>query len=318
MKQACLKISSHKGIINSEQYVTIKNNKNKHMKYFLSLLTLAFLSISSINAQKLENSTLWKIEGNGLDKASYLFGTIHITCDATIENDVKKALDETSQVVLEIDMDDPEMQAKMMKGMFMKDGKTLKDFVSDEDYQAIDSLFIKNIGMSVKTMENVKPFFLTASFYPKLIDCPMQSFESELMKIAQEQGEEIYGLETIEDQLQVFEDIPYEDQIADLVRMAKDDLAYDKTNFKKMLKVYSDENITEILDMMNDDKYATIAEHQDKLLENRNKNWISKIGDYAKTQATFFGVGAGHLAGDNGVINLLRKAGYTVTAVRSE
>ena len=146
----------------------------------------------------------------------------------------------------------------------------------------------------------------------------MQSFEAELMKVAQEQGEEINGLETIEDQLQVFEEIPYEDQIKDLVRMAKDNLEYDKSAFAKLLQIYKDENITAMLDMMNDDKYATVAEHQDKLLDNRNKNWISKIGDYAKEQATFFGVGAGHLAGKNGVINLLRAQGYTVTAVRLE
>jgi uncharacterized protein YbaP (TraB family) len=288
------------------------------MKYFLSLLVLAFLSITSVNAQELENSTLWKIEGNGLDKASYLFGTIHITCDATIENDVMKALDETTQVVLEIDMDDPEMQTKMMKGMHMKDGKTLKDFVSDEDYQIIDSLFIKNIGMSIKLMDNVKPMLMVAALYPKMIDCSMQSFESELITIAKEQEEEINGLETLEEQIQVFEDIPYQDQVDDLLRMAKDNLVETKKSFVKMLNIYGDENITAMLEMMDDDENSSVAKYQDLLLDNRNKNWISKIGDYAKEQATFFGVGAGHLAGKNGVINLLRAQGYTVTAVRSE
>ena len=51
------------------------------------------------------------------------------------------------------------------------------------------------------------------------------------------------------------------------------------------------------------------------LLINRNKNWIPEISKYAKEKPTFFGVGAGHLPGENGVINLLRKAGYTVKAV---
>ncbi|WP_411894857.1 TraB/GumN family protein [Winogradskyella sp. A2] len=286
------------------------------MKYLLSLLAITFLSTSTVLAQKLENSTLWKIEGNGLDKASYLFGTIHITCDATLESDVIIALDETTQVVLEIDMDDPEMQVKMMKGMYMKDSKTLKSMVNDEEYIAIDSLFINNMGMSVKMFENVKPFFLTSMLYSKFIDCPMQSFEAELIKIASEQNEEIYGLETIEDQIQVFEDIPYEDQVKELVRTAKDNMAYDKANFAKLMTIYSNENITEMLDMMNDDSYTSIADYQDKLLDDRNKNWIPRIKEYAEDQGTFFGVGAGHLAGENGVINLLRKAGYTVTAVR--
>ena len=285
------------------------------MKRILSLLVATTLSVFSITAQELENSTLWKIEGNGLENPSYLFGTIHITCDATLEGDVKKALDETTQIVMELDMDDPSMQMKMMKSMYLKDGKTLKDFVTEEDYKSIDSLFINNMGMPVKMLENVKPFFLSSMFYPKMLDCPMQSFEIELTKIAKEQEEEIYGLETLEEQIQVFDDIPLEDQYADLVRMAKDNLEYDKETFSKMLKVYKEENITALLDMMDDDTNKTVSEHQDVLLKQRNENWISKISEYAKDQPTFFGVGAGHLPGENGVIQLLRNAGYTVTAV---
>ncbi|WP_282042947.1 TraB/GumN family protein [Winogradskyella flava] len=285
------------------------------MKRIISLFVMAFLSIFSIKGQELENSTLWKIDGNGLEKPSYLFGTIHITCDATLDDDVKKALDETTQVVLELDMDDPSMQTKMMQGMYMNDGKTLKDLISEDDYKAVDSLFMDIMGMPVKMFENVKPFLLTAMLYPHLLDCPMQSFETELMNAAQAQGEEIKGLETIEEQLKVFDDIPYTDQAADLVRSAKDNMVHDKKMFSKMYKVYDEENITEMLDMMNDENTISVSQYQDLLLANRNKNWISKIGDFAKEQPTFFGVGAGHLAGENGVIKLLRKAGYTVTAV---
>ena len=285
------------------------------MKRILALLVITLLSFNLNQAQELEKSTLWKIEGNGIENPSYLFGTIHITCDATLEADVTKALDVTSQIVLEMDMDDPSLQAKIMKDMFLNDGKTIKDFVSEEEYVAIDSLFQNTMGMPLKMLENVRPFFLSSMFYPKMIDCPMQSFELELIKVAKEQNEEILGLETIEDQMKVFEDIPLEDQYADLVRMAMDNLEYDKSNFAKLLEVYKKEDINAMLDMMDDENNKTFSEHQDVLLENRNKNWISKIEAFAKEQPTFFGVGAGHLAGENGVIHLLRKAGYSVTAV---
>jgi uncharacterized protein YbaP (TraB family) len=285
------------------------------MKQILSLLIVTIVSIFSINAQQLENSTLWKIEGNDLKEPSYLFGTIHITCNATLEADVKKALDETTQIVMELDMDDPSMQANMMQNMYLKNGKTLKDYVTEEEYKTVDSLFINKIRMSVKLLENVKPFFLSSMFYPSMIDCSLQSYEQELTKIAKKDGEEIYGLETLEEQLNVFDNIPLEDQYTDLVRMAKDNLEYDKNTFSKMLKTYEDENITALLEMMNDKTNKTVSEHQNVLLDQRNENWISKISEYAKNQPTFFGGGAGHLAGETGVINLLRKAGYTVTAV---
>lgn len=287
------------------------------MKSKLLLFVITILSSLTINAQKLENSTLWKISGNGLENPSYLFGTIHITCDASIEADVQKALDETSQIVLEVDMDDPKLQQKMMSGiMYMKDGKSLKDFISEEEFTAIDSLFINNAGMSVKNIQNMKPFFLISMLYPKMIDCPMQSFEFSLMKIAKEQNEEINGLETIEDQIQLFDDIPYEDQIKDLIKMAKDNLKSDKAKFSKMLSIYKKEDITSLAEMIENDDSSTLANHQDKLLTNRNKKWISKISAYSKEQPTFYGVGAGHLPGENGVINLLREAGYKITAVK--
>ena len=126
-------------------------------KSFLLTVFITLMSVISLNAQKLENSTLWKIEGNGLEKPSYLFGTIHITCDATIEDDVKKALDETSQVVLEVDMDDPEMMTKMMGGMYMKDGKKISDLVTEEEYAIIDAMITKETGMPLKMLETMKP-----------------------------------------------------------------------------------------------------------------------------------------------------------------
>lgn len=288
----------------------------KKLKTFLSLIAVTLLSFFTSNAQELENSTLWKISGNGLEKPSYLFGTIHMTCDATLDADVKKALDETSQVVLEIDMDDPTIQSKAIKGTYMKDGKSLKDLISEDDFLAVDKMFKENIGISVTMMQTMKPFFLTAALYPKLLDCPVQSFEAELLKVAKAQGEDVKGLETIEDQMAIFEAIPYEDQAKDLVRSAKDNLADDKKTFSKMLEVYKSENITEMVNMMKDDSESSIANHQDKLLDNRNKNWIPKIAEMAKDQPSFFGVGAGHLAGKNGVIKLLRNAGYSVKAVK--
>ncbi|TCK64682.1 hypothetical protein DFQ05_2665 [Winogradskyella wandonensis] len=287
----------------------------KFFNAFCSTLLLTFLSIFTSNAQQLENSTLWKISGNGLETPSYLFGTIHITCDATLDANVKKALDETEQLVLELDMDEPNMQAEMMQHLYMKDGLTLKDIVSEEDYEAIDNMLKKHMGISVTMMQTMKPFFLSAALYPKLIDCPMMSFEEELIKVAKQQDEEIKGLETIDFQISMFDEIPYEEQAKDLIRSAKDDLAYDKSMFAKMMKIYKEENISAMIDMMNDETYGSVSKYQDKLLDNRNKNWIPKIGKYAKEKPTFFGVGAGHLAGKNGVINLLRKAGYTVEAV---
>lgn len=285
------------------------------MKKLLAIIGLSLISFAPIHSQELEKSLLWEISGNGLAESSYLYGTIHITCDATLDDNIKRALDETTLLVLELDMDDPKMQMEMMGGMMMQDGKTLKDLVSAEEYQIIEDFIKENLGLPIDALGTVKPFFLSAMLYPKLLDCPMQSFEAALMEVALEQEEEILGLETVQDQMNVFNQIPYEDQAIDLLRTAKDNMAYDKTSFKKMLEIYSQKDIEALYDYMLSDKNVITSEHLDKMLDNRNKNWIQKIIEFANEQRVFFGVGAGHLPGDNGVINLLRKEGYTVKPV---
>ncbi|MCH2218488.1 MAG: TraB/GumN family protein [Flavobacteriales bacterium] len=281
----------------------------------MTLVTL-FLSTFYSSSQELENALLWEISGNGLEKSSYLFGTIHVTCNATLSEHVKDALNKTTQLALEIDMDDPGMQGKIMLNMRMKQNKTLKNFVSEEDFAAIDSLFTKKVGMSVKMLQSMKPSLLSAMFLPSLLDCPMQSIEGELIKVAKEQKEDIKGLETVASQMEIFDLIPYEDQVEELLKSVKDNLLRDKENLVKMLEIYDSKNITEMLTHMEDDKENNLGKYMDIMLDKRNKNWIPVIIAYAKEQPTFFGVGAGHLAGENGVIQLLRKEGYTLKPIQ--
>jgi len=252
------------------------------MKKILCTLAILIAGSSTFHAQELEKSLLWEITGNGLTESSYLYGTIHMTCDASLDKDVLKALDDTKLLVLEIDMDDPTMRSTMMKGLYMKEGKTIKDLVNEEDYETISKFIKDQMGMPLDALANIKPFFISAMFYPKLLGCPVQSFEEALMKVAHEQKEEVLGLETVEEQLQVFDAIPYEDQATDLLRSAKDNLEYDKASFQDLMQLYNNEDIEGMITMMDEDKNLTTTKHKDKMLDNRNKNWISKIGAFSK------------------------------------
>jgi len=283
----------------------------KHILLIAGLLA-SFFGYS----QELEKSLLWKISGNGLKNESYLFGTIHITCDASLDENTLDALKKTDQLYLELDMDEKSMQMQMMKYMMMKDGTKLSTLLSEEDFKTVDAFLKKNINMSAKMFDNFKPFMITTMLYPKMLDCPFQSVESELMKITKEQNEEVFGLETVADQMQVFDNIAYQIQAEELVKMAKNDLQKDKAEFAKMMEIYNSKDIEGMLKMMDESENKITADNQDALLNNRNKNWIPKIIEIIKIKPTFFGVGAGHLAGEEGVIKLLRKQGYTVKAVK--
>lgn len=284
------------------------------IKYIITALSLLITAFGF--SQKTENSLLWKISGNGLTKPSYLYGTIHITCDATLSKKVHNALDNTTQLYLELDMDDPSLQQQMMGGMMMKDGKKMSEMASEEEFAAIDKLLLDNVGVSAKMVDNFKPAMISMMLLPKMIDCPMQSVEQELMKVTAEQNEEVYGLETVAAQLAAFDAVPYEEQMEELIRSAKDNLASDKEKYKKMIAIYKKQDLNAIMEYMNDEENKMYAENSEALLDDRNISWIEKIESAAKTTPTFFGVGAAHLPGDNGVINLLRKKGYKVEAVQ--
>jgi uncharacterized protein YbaP (TraB family) len=279
------------------------------------LLSLLALFATQAEAQNLEKSLLWKITGNGIKEASYLYGTMHITCDATLPQKAIKALDATNQLYLELNMDDPTLQQSMMQSMMMKDGKTMSSLVSEEDFKIVDEFLTKQLGYSAQMLNTFKPFMVSAMLYPKMIDCAMQSVEGNLMTVIKEQQEEVFGLESIEEQMNVFDAIPYEVQMKELVKTAKNNLEKDKKEMELLLEIYKSEDINAIYTVSQESENEITSKFEEILLSNRNKNWIPIIEKVAKEKATFFGVGAGHLGGEMGVIQLLRKKGYKVEAV---
>ena len=279
-----------------------------------TLLLLALLT-GMANAQTNENSLLWKISGNGLAKPSYLFGTIHITCDASLSDKVKKAMDTTEQLCLELDMDDPNMQNEMISKMMMKDGVTMKSLASTEDFKIVDEFLKAQLGYPAEVLNSFKPFMISAMLYPKMLACEMQSVETELMKISKTQNEEVIGLESIAEQMEVFDKISYQDQMDELVKTAKSNLKRDTEEMTEMLALYKSENIEAMFDFTAKSENVMTSKYSDVMLSNRNNNWISRIDKIAKSKSTFFGVGAAHLGGEQGVIVLLRKAGFKVEAV---
>ena len=302
---------------------------NKSINLIAALFTLLILScnstskavatdvVAAVEKQKpLENSLLWKISGNGLEKPSYLYGTIHMTCNYKLTDKITKAFAETEQLTLEVDMDDPSMQAKMMKGMMMKDGKTLKNLLSEEDYKVLNIFFKENMGMNLEMFNKMKPMLVSTMLVTKMVPCATPvSYEAEFMKIAKEQKEQVNGLETVEYQMSVFDSIPYKEQLDNFLKMAKEGMEESKSEFEKLNSLYDKEDIQGLMKLMTDDEDMS-AKFIDELLTNRNKNWIPVIKRMSSEKSTFYGVGAMHLAGDQGVIRLLRKDGFTVEAVK--
>ena len=133
------------------------------------------------------------------------------------------------------------------------------------------------------------------------------------VKMAREQNKEVIGLETIEEQMKIFDDMPDSVQAQMLMRYANE-FYEQKEDFSKMIALYKAQDLQALYDQTISS--PDIAGSEDVLLFNRNQKWIPVMEDAMKESRVFFAVGAGHLAGDKGVINLLRTRGYTLKALK--
>lgn len=268
---------------------------------------------SKLLLNKDDNSLLWQVSGKGLKHPSYLFGTFHLMCknDIHFSNQLTTAVNRADKVYMEIDMDDPATILGGMMLMTMKDGKTLQQLYSDADYKKIRQYFTDSLKTPLSFIVRMKPFFLEALLYPKMMPCKLISgVEEELMKVAKTKKKEIKGLETMEFQAGVFDSIPYEEQAKELLQSI-DSMASNKKSFNTMMQVYKNQQINEIENLFSKSE-SGMENHQDLLLNNRNKNWVGQLKSIMKTNPVFVAVGAGHLVGKQGLIALLRKEGYVV------
>ena len=261
---------------------------------------------------------LWQVTGKDVKKATYLYGTFHLMCkqDVMFSESAKKALAASDALYLEMDMDDP---ATTMGGLFlmnMKEGKTLRDLYTEGEFARLESFFKDSLMIPLTMFKRTKPMFLIAMLYPKFMPCKQVSgVEEGLMKLAKQNKQEVYGLETIQFQSSVFDSIPYSVQAKELLKSI-DSLNTYRQYFDTMVTVYKQQRLDELAKQMNDPEFG-MAEQQDILLDQRNKNWVEQLRKLMKEKSLFVGVGAGHLPGAMGLIELLRKAGYTVEPLRN-
>lgn len=287
------------------------------MNRFLTGLATSLIVIGhSVGAFAQEtNSLLWKVSGKGIDKPSYLFGTIHmLPQDKYFFNDkMQHALDGCDVLALEAEMDIPlSEQMKMAAQMIMPDGKTWADYMTEEEYAAVKSAFVDSLGIKEKKVDKyskIRPIYVSGLIMSELLG-KVKMYEQELSAMAKKAKKEVVGLETIQEQMDIVSSIPVEDQIEDL----KSTTASMMRDYNEMLEAYVSQNL-EALESTTEDS-DSFDKMEAKLLTERNERWIKAIQERLGEQSIFFAVGAMHLVGESGLIKQLQTAGYTVEAVK--
>ena len=291
----------------------------KPITFFLVCILMCNLLMgqpfSKKDYNKDNNSLLWEISGKDINQPSYLFGTFHLMCkeDIQFSENLLKAFKYSSSLYLEIDLDDPTNTFSALKYMYMKDGVTLRKLYDSLQYKKIQKFFSDSLHMSMAMVEKMKPAFSSSLVYPFMMTCKtVDGIEMELIQKSKEQQKETYGFETVEFQSSVFDNIPYNEQAEELYNMI-DSIDTYKINFYKMLSLYQSQELNVIEKSFDDE--PGFEEQKDLLLTNRNKNWVSQLKSILPQTNIFIAVGAGHLAGEKGLIQLLKNEGYTLKPI---
>lgn len=284
---------------------------------FLLGFTLVYAQLPPTKHKRVKaESLLWKIEGKGLNEPSYVFGTIHMICSDNYfwTDSMQNALMATQQLCLELPMADTNMQAATMEALALPEGKLLKDYFSAADYLKISKFLNDSLGLPIDAFEQFKPFLLYSILALKSVDCETPiAYENKLMEKEIARKLPVIGLETLQEQLSIFEGLPKGDLSQMIIKLA-DSLAYSRAQYQLMVREYTAQNLDALYQLALDS--PGFERFKDRLLDERNRRWVPKIEEIMGKVPTFFAVGAGHLPGKNGVLNLLRTAGYQVTAVR--
>jgi uncharacterized protein YbaP (TraB family) len=296
------------------------------MNRLAALFWLSLLSVSAISQSSGDKHTLlWKISGNGLENSSYLFGTIHMICqeDAELSSNFKKAIRNCDEVYFEVDLDNLFEIFGAMGKMKMKGDTTLRDLLTDSDYQKVKRYFEENGSMMPFSMlETFKPMLAASTLEEGSLPCENSTMmEQVILKEAKACDKKIKGLETMSYQAGILDSIPYKMQAEQLVAYIdhsdRNDNTDTDTEMKEMFKAYKEQDLNK-LEMMMIQSDMGLSGFTDILLYHRNENWVNRLKTLMPGKSLVIAVGAGHLPGEKGLINLLRKQGYTVTPVENK
>lgn len=281
-------------------------------------------NIPSSENPELENSVLWEIDHKSLPSPSYLLGTIHLIPEDLYfwPEEFEKAFDASEQVAMEIDMStlDPGSLMGMMSSLMMPEDQTIKDLVSSEQYEIITGHFEK-MGLPFMLLERIKPFFLyifVSMDMANMDQGSMKSYEMEIMEKAAKAGKPTSGLETIDFQISLFDSIPYTYQANMLVEaiLDKENTEERTDDMKEIFHKYVAQDLDAMHQLSSKEEDQIMQDFNLLLIDTRNKNWIPEIENLIRKKPSFIAVGAGHLAGQNGVIRLLQESGYTLTPIK--
>ncbi len=290
-------------------------------KFIFSLVAVA--TVFSSQAQ-----LLWKVSGGDAKGDSYLFGTHHIAPASILDSTAgfAEALNCVSTVYGEMEMSEmtsPATQQIVMKYSMAPADSTLSKVLTPAQVDSVNSILAKYTGgmLTAAAVDMMKPVVLDTQLgvFQSMTAFPEFNGQEQLDKLVQDKaiaaGKTVKGLETLEQQMGMLMGAPISEQAEGLMKSVRNDeksIEYAKT----LAQAYLAGDLAKMQEMFDDPEVGMSPELAKRMLYDRNDNWMKVLRAQLPAENVMVVVGMGHLIGEQGLVEQLRKAGYEVTAVK--
>jgi len=286
------------------------------------VLVLALSLVTPVVAQEKRaatgtHQTLWKIQGQ--QNAVYLLGSIHLLKkeDYPLAAPMEAAFTNARIAVFETDigeMEKPEVVMKLATKGMLPDGQTLRDQLTPEVYLAFSN-HVQKTGMPAQLFDSFTPAMaaisLVALEIKKLGLDPEHGLDKHFYGRAREENKTIVPLETLDFQIGLMTEFSKEEGEL-LMKFTLKDIDKMESDFGELLKAWHTGDANKLEKLLNEAMEEAPVIYK-RLLTDRNLRWLAKIEELARgKENAIVIVGAGHLVGANGVVELLKKRGYKV------
>jgi len=294
-------------------------------------VALAACSLQAQEAAPPDKPLLWKVEGNSLEKPSYLFGTIHLTTPRIekLHPAAQQAFDAADTVATEMSMD-PEVQLASAMLMMRKDGSTLSESIGEELTGKLEAT-LKGINpaLDAAIMEPMKTWTVAAAvtLLPYQLE-GRKALDQLIWQRAKDAGKQTIGLETMKEQVAAFEVLDEAEQVvflkSTLENFAKNDRLlremiadYEKGDAEAINQAF----IKSIRDLGENERERAIGEKLLKsIMTGRDLTMSETINAMLRKDSSkchFIAVGAGHLIGENSIRAHLEKKGWKINRIEN-
>ncbi len=277
---------------------------------------------------------IWKVEKDGL-QPSYLFGTIHLSDPRLLDLKpaARQAFDNSDTLALEItELLDPKKMAGVVFAAFQyttyTDGTTLSDRLSEADQKALTAAIEKKLGLPWSVAQKMKPWALMGSLGAPACEMARKKEQKPIVdaflgQMAQTQGKQIVALETMISQLKAMDGLPEAASLKGLMQTVTLGARLDDL-FETMIQLYLQEETALVWALMRRvsadgfaaaQDHAQYAEFQREIVVRRNHTMAQEAEKHIAKGSAFIAVGALHLPGEEGMVNILAQKGYRLSRV---